>query len=371
MNPRVPIAAPASARAEHAGALQAAIARVIESGAFINGPDVEAFEHEMARYLGVRACVGLGSGSDALVIGLRALGVGAGDAVVVPAFTFSASAEAVSRVGAEPVFVDVDPRTFNLDVRLLEAALTPATKAIIVVHLYGQAAPMDEIGAIAARRGVKVLEDAAQALGGAYLAQRLGSFGDAAAFSFFPTKNLGALGDAGLLATNDGDVARIGRALRQHGAERKYESERIGYNSRLDTIQAAVLRVRLPHLDEDVERRRQAASRYDALLDDVSGLQLPWRDPRAYHAFNQYTVRLQASRREHVQALLATRSIQTAVYYPVPLHRMPVYRQRWGKAQLTEAELASQCVLSLPLWPSIDADDQRDVANALREALDA
>jgi dTDP-4-amino-4,6-dideoxygalactose transaminase len=166
------------------------------------------------------------------------------------------------------------------------------------------------------------------------------------------------------------DVARIARALRQHGAERKYESESIGYNSRLDTIQAAVLRVKLPHLDHAVERRREAASRYDVLLGAVSGLQLPWRDPRAYHAFNQYTVRLEPSRREDVQAFLATRGIQTAVYYPVPLHQTPVYRQRWGDVQLPEAELASRCVLSLPLWPGIGPHDQGHVADSLQQALE-
>lgn len=348
--------------------IDAAVRRVIEAGSFIDGPDVAAFERELGDYLGVAHCVGVNSGTDALVIGLRALGVAAGDEVLVPAFTFFATAEAVSAIGATPVFADIDPRTFNLDAAQLEAQLTPRTRAIIPVHLYGQAADMDAILQVAQRHGLWVLEDVAQALGGTYRQHKLGSLGHAAAFSFFPSKNLGGFGDGGLLATNDARVAALARQLRQHGGADKYENERIGYNSRLDTLQAAVLRVKLPGLDAAIALRRAAAARYDEMLGALPNIQTPWRNSAAGHAYNQYTVRLNPARRDAVRNRLADTGIQTKIYYPTPLHQLPVY---WRDAHeaLPVAQAACREVLSLPMWPEIEGSQQAFIAEALQWAL--
>jgi dTDP-4-amino-4,6-dideoxygalactose transaminase len=343
-----------------------AVRRVLDSGVYIGGPEVLAFEHELASYLGVRACVGVNSGTDALVIALRALELEPGDEVLVPAFGFIASAEAVSLAGGVPVFVDIDPRSFNIDPEALGAACSARTRGLIAVHLFGQAARMTELSAFAQQHGIWVLEDAAQALGGRHVRGKLGSIGRAAALSFFPSKNLGACGDAGLIATNDLALGEAARALRQHGARQKYEHERLGQNSRLDALQAAILRVKLPSLDARVAARRAAASRYDALLAGVA-LVLPFRDPHAEHTFHQYTVRIDEARRDHVQDYLRERGIESVVYYRKPLHQQPVYRD--GGAVLPRAEAASRSVLSLPIWPEITLAEQAQVADALRAAL--
>lgn len=369
MKPAIPISNIGPGILAQRDALEAAISAVLASGVFIDGPEVEAFEREMASYLGVRHCVGVNSGTDALSIGLRALGIHAGDEVIVPGFSFIATSGAVAAVGAVPVFVDIDEQTFNLDPAELRAALTSRTRAIIGVHLFGQAASMEEIMALALEHGLLVLEDVAQALGGAFRQRKLGSLGHAAALSFFPSKNLGAFGDAGLLATNDADVADVARQLRQHGGKDKYRSEQTGYNSRLDAIQAAVLRVKLPHLDANVARRRQAADRYDRLLRGAPGLQLPWRDPAATHTFHQYTLRIAARQRDGVRQALLGRGIQAVVYYPIPLHQQPVYGERSRGLVLPRAEAASATVLSLPIWPEIEEADQVRVAAAVCEAL--
>jgi dTDP-4-amino-4,6-dideoxygalactose transaminase len=350
--------------------LLAAVARVLRSGTFIGGPEVEAFEAELAAYLGVQAVVGVNSGTDALCIGLRGLGVSPGDEVLVPAFGFIASAEAVSTVGGVPVFVDVEPGTLNVDPAALEAGVTPRTKGLIAVHLFGQTAAMDELLERCDALGLWVLEDAAQALGGRHRRGRVGSLGRAAALSFFPTKNLGGCGDGGAIATDDLELATVARSLRQHGSRTKYVSERLGHNSRLDALQAAILRVKLPGLDVSIERRRAAVARYDALLGGT-GLELPSRDPRSDHTFHQYTVRIHGGRRDGVQQRLAERGIATIVHYPLPLHLQPVYRASamTGARRLPSAEAASQSVLSLPFWPEITPDDQRRVASALVEAL--
>lgn len=354
--------------------IDAALGRVIESAAFVNGPDVAELEREMASYLGVAECVGLNSGTDALALGLRALGVGPGHEVVVPAFSFFATAEAVSAVGARPVFADVDRRTFNLSPESVERVLTRHTRAIVPVHLYGQAAQMAPLLALAEQRGLLVLEDVAQALGGRYRGRRLGSLGHAAALSFFPSKTLGALGDAGMLATNSSEVADACRQLRQHGSRRpwghdKYQHECIGQNSRLDSLQAAVLRVKLPRLGSALAARRLAAAYYDELLGDLAGVSLPWRDPDAEHVFHQYTLSLPAAARDRIQDTLAAQGIQTMVYYPSPLHRLPVYHPTYAALSLPEAEASSSSVLSLPIWPEISESVQREVADALRSAL--
>lgn len=343
--------------------LMEAIQAVLRSGRFIMGPHVKAFEQEVADYLGVEHAVALNSGTDALILGVHALGIGAGDEVITTPFTFFATAEAVSHFRAVPVFVDIDPRTFNLNPALIEEKISPRTKAIIPVHLYGQAAEMEPILAIANRYGLKVLEDVAQAFGGEYRGRQLGTLGEAGALSFFPSKNLGAFGDGGMLVTNEERVADLARMLRVHGAKKKYYNEMIGCNSRLDELQAAILRVKLKRIDEWNEARRQVAQRYRVLLQEVPGIVLPYETPQAKHVYHQYTIRVLNGRRDEVQRRLAEKGISTMVYYPVPLHRLPVYAGL--NLHLPEAERAAREVLSLPIWPTMPASLQEQVAEEL------
>jgi len=344
--------------------LQAAALRVLRSGRYILGPEVEAFEEEVAQYLGVKHAIGVNSGTDALVIALRALGVGPGDEVITTPFTFFATAEAISLVGATPVFVDIDPRTYNINPDLISSAITPRTKAILPVHLYGLPADMDPILEIARSHGLKVLEDCAQAFGATYKGKKVGTLGDAGAFSFFPTKNLGGFGDGGLIATNSDEVAEKARMLRAHGSRRKYYNEAVGYNSRLDTLQAALLRVKLPRVDAWNEARRQVALRYNELLSDIPRLVLPEVSPG--HVFHQYTVRI-PGRRDEVQRALEAHGIGTMVYYPVPLHRLPVYAHMG--LSLPQAERAAREVLSLPIGPHLNPSSQEGVSEALKAFL--
>lgn len=347
--------------------LMAAIQGVLKSGQFIMGPNVKAFEQEVAAYLGVKHAIGVNSGTDALVIALRALGIGPGDEVITTPFTFFATAEAISHVGATPVFVDIDPKTFNINPELIEPAITPRTKAILPVHLYGQAADMDPIMALAEKYNLKVIEDTAQAFGGEYKGTKLGTIGDVGCFSFFPSKNLGAFGDGGLIATNDDEIAEISRMLRVHGARQKYYNEMIGYNSRLDEIQAAILRVKLSHIDKWNEARRQAAKRYTELLKDVPGIITPYEAPYAKHVYHQYTIRLTGGKRDKVKQFLADQGNDTMVYYPVPVHRLPVYKEQ--VPFLPTAEQLAQEVLSLPIWPGIAEETQVHIARVVEEAL--
>ncbi len=344
--------------------LEEAFRRVMRSGRYILGPEVEALEREAAAYLGVKHAIGVNSGTDALVIALRALGVGPGDEVITTPFTFFATAEAISLVGATPVFVDIDPRTFNINPDLIPSAITPRTKAILPVHLYGLPAEMDPILEIARSHGLKVLEDCAQAFGATYKGKKVGTLGDAGAFSFFPTKNLGGFGDGGLIATNSDEVADLARMLRAHGSRRKYYNEGVGYNSRLDALQAAFLRVKLRHVDAWNEARRQVASRYNELFAGLSGLVLPEVSPG--HVFHQYTVRVLGGR-DRVAEALAREGVGTMVYYPVPLHRLPVYAHMG--AALPEAERAAREVLSLPIGPHLNPSSQEVVSEALKAFL--
>jgi len=343
--------------------LMAAISRVLRSGQFVLGPEVEAFEREVAEYLGVKHAIGLNSGTDALVIGLRALGVGPGDEVITTPFTFFATAEAISLVGATPVFVDIDPKTFNINPDLIPSAITPRTKAILPVHLYGRPAEMDSILAIAQEHGLKVLEDCAQAFGATYRGQKVGTLGHAGAFSFFPSKNLGAYGDGGLLVTNHDKVAELARMLRAHGSRRKYYNETVGYNSRLDALQAAILRVKLPHVDRWNAERRKVAERYNQLLAGTPGLVLP--EVSEGHVFHQYTVRVLEGQRDRVKQALAEAGIGTMVYYPVPLHRLPAYRPYSEKAFSVAEQMAKE-VLSLPMHPYITPETSKEMAGYIR-----
>lgn len=346
--------------------LTAAFERVMRSGQFIGGPEVEAFEREAAAWLGAKHAVGLNSGTDALVIALRALGIGPGDEVITTPFSFFATAEAISNVGATPVFVDADEATMNLDVRRIAEAVTARTKAVMPVHLFGRPVDMDALRD--AVGGLAVVEDCAQSFGASWRGQPTGTFGAAGCFSFFPSKNLGAFGDAGMLVTDDDAMADAARMLRAHGSRTKYRNEALGYNSRLDALHAALLRVKLPHVSAANAGRRAAAERYTALLEDASGVIVP--EIVDGHVFHQYTVRILDGRRDAVQAALAQDGIGTMVYYPIPQDRLPVYEGRMDNPpRFPVSERLAAEVLSLPIWPTIDEATQAEVADALRGAL--
>ncbi|MEM7794583.1 MAG: DegT/DnrJ/EryC1/StrS family aminotransferase, partial [Cyanobacteria bacterium P01_C01_bin.118] len=320
--------------------IQTAINQVLESGQFILGPTVQKFEASVADYLGVKHAIGVNSGTDALVIGLRAAGILPGDEVITTPFSFFATAESISMVGAKPVFIDIHPDTFNLNPSLIEAAITPKTRAIMPVHLYGNPAAMAQIMQIAAEHKLKVIEDCAQAFGAVYkgdcagygcdqgardltLGKYTGTIGDVGAFSFFPTKNLGAYGDGGLIATNDDQIADAARMLRVHGAKERYHNLMLGYNSRLDAMQAAILQVKLRHIDTWTSKRRWVAQTYSQLLADVDGLITPVISEG--HVFHQYTVRILGGKRDRIKQALADAGIGAMIYYPIPQDKLPVY----------------------------------------------
>ena len=352
--------------------LLAAIARVCDSQRFIGGPEVEGFEREMADYLGVAHAVGLSSGTDALLVALMALGIGPGDEVITPTFSFFATAGAVSRLGAIPKLVDIDPLTYNIDVPAAIAAITTRTRAIVPVHLYGQCASMGLLLDAAGTRGIPVIEDAAQAIGATYQGRQAGSMGQAGCFSFFPSKNLGAFGDAGLLTTADDALAREVRLLRNHGAEPKYFHKRIGGNFRLDALQAAVLRVKLPHLEGWTARRRHNADRYDRLFRESAAagrVTLPARDLDCRHIFNQYVVRVQA--RDAVRARLDAAGIGSEIYYPVPFHLQECFAPLgYRQGDFPAAEAAAAETLALPVYSEITEAQQREVVAGVSDALE-
>lgn len=339
----------AAAHAEHAEEIEAAVLRVLRSGYYILGPEVEAFEAAWAAYVGVRHCVGLGNGLDALRIALQGMGIGAGDEVIVPSHTYIASWFGVSGAGATPVPVEVDPGTFALDPQRVEDAIGPRTRAIMAVHLYGHPAPMDDLAEIARRRGLRLVEDAAQAQGASLHGRRAGALGDAAGWSFYPVKNLGAVGDAGGLTTNDDDLARHARLARNQGSIHRSVHEIVGVNSRLDPIHAAVLGVRLRHLDEANERRRAIAARYAAELAGTR-LGLPATAPGVVHAWHQYVVL--HPRRDALRAALAAAGIATLIHYETPPHLQAAYASLGIAAgSLPVAERIAAQGLSLPMDP--------------------
>jgi dTDP-4-amino-4,6-dideoxygalactose transaminase len=365
----IPQANPQAQYLAHKTEIDAAIARVLEGGRYILGQECAAFEREFAAYVDVRHAIGVGSGTDALHLALAACGVGPGAEVIAPAHTAVATVAAIELTGAVPVLVDIDPASFNLDPRKLEAAITPRTKAVIPVHLYGQAADLAPILEIARRHSLRVVEDCAQAVGATYHGKRVGGWGDIAAFSFYPTKNLGALGDGGMVVTNDPALAERANLLRQYGWRERYISEIAGWNTRLDELQAAILRVKLRHLDADTATRRQWAALYNECLNPLGfqnpkGLSLPQEMPYGQHVYHLYVVR--HSRRDELQAYLKERGIGTLIHYPAPIHLQPAYRGRLGDAgSFPESERATREIFSLPLYPELTQDQIRQVTDAV------
>ncbi len=354
------------------GELDAAVAGVVESQHFVLGPEVEGLETELAERIGVDHAIGCASGTDALLLGLRGLELEPGDEVIVPAFTFFATAGAVWNAGLRPVFADIDPATFNVTRATLEAALTPRTRALVVVHLFGQMAPMAEILGLAAERELVVVEDAAQAIDarqridGAWRAA--GSVGRVGCFSFFPTKNLGGFGDGGLMTTDDVGLADRLAKLRVHGGRQMYHHEMVGTNSRLDAIQAAVLRAKLPHLEAWTRARRRRAARYDEAFADAPSIRTPVVAQGNEHVYNQYTIRVPD--RDRVRKALEDAEIGTGVYYPVPLHLQACFSELGGAAgDHPESERAVEEVLSLPVHPELTLEQQSHVIKATLEAV--
>jgi dTDP-4-amino-4,6-dideoxygalactose transaminase len=347
------------------GEIDEAIRGVVESGYFIRGPQVGEFECKLAEYLDTRFVLGVGNGTDAIQIALMALGVGPGDEVVTPSFTFVATAEAAAVVGARPVFADIDSRTFNLDVASVESVLTPRTKVIVPVHLFGQAANMEPLMELAEDRGIAVLEDAAQAVGAQRGDRTVGGIGSMGTLSFFPSKNLGAFGDGGAVMTNDEDLYAKARMIANHGGRKKYFNEIVGLNSRLDTLQAAILGVKLRYLDRFTEARIAAADRYDELLSGTAGITTPFRDPSGTHVFHQYTIRVETREdvsRDGLAGHLRSLGIPCAVYYPKGLHELPAYVGEARASSLVETERASGEVLSLPMHTELSQSQQQRIA---------
>jgi dTDP-4-amino-4,6-dideoxygalactose transaminase len=346
-----------------------AVRRVMESARFIGGPEVSGLEEEVARYSQCAHAVGCASGTDALLLSMWALGLGPGDEVITSAYSFFASAGTIANNGATPVFVDIDPRTYNLDPHRLEAAFTPRTKAVVVVHLFGQCADMTTIKAVCDKHKAWLIEDAAQAIGSEWEGRRAGSMGDYGCFSFFPSKNLGAAGDGGMVVSQNAELADRVRLLREHGARPKYHHALVGTNSRLDALQAAILRVKLRHLDRWSEARARNAELYDRLFEG-SRVGRPSREARARHIYNQYVIRV--PRRDELKASLGERGIGTEVYYPVPLHLQKCFASLGHKASdMPHAEAAARETLALPIYPELTEDQIRYVATTVREFVDA
>jgi len=343
-----------------------AVTSALASGQYIQGPNVRAFEQEVASYLGVRHAIGVASGTDALMLALRAAGIGAGDEVITTPFSFFATASAIAMTGATPVFVDIDPLSFNLDPARVEAAITAKTRAILPVHLYGQAADLEPLRASCARHGLRLIEDCAQAMGADYHGRKVGAWGDAGCLSFYPTKTLGGFGDGGMVVTDDDALASRVRMLADHGSRTRYRHEMLGYNSRLDDLQAAVLRVKLRHLDGFNRRRREHARRYGEVL-AAAGVQLPVESGFGAHVYHQYTIA--SAEREGIRAALTQQGIASAVHYPLALHRQALWAEHYAGVSLPHAEQAAQQVLSLPMSPLLEAGQIEAVGHAVVAAL--
>ena len=351
----------------HKDAIDQAVLGVFDRGMYIKGDEMARFEAEFAAYVGVACGVGVANGTDALRIALSSCGVGAGDEVVTVSHTAVATVSAIEQAGAVPVFVDIRSEDFVMDVAQVERALTARTKAVVAVHLYGQAVELDPLLALCKQRGIRLIEDCAQAHGAGYRGRRVGSFGDAAAFSFYPTKNLGAIGDGGAVVTNDPAIAQRAKLLREYGWATRYVSDIAGGNSRLDELQAAILRVKLPHLDRDNDARRRIADVYRAGLAG-SGLELPTEREGARHVYHLFVVR--SPKRDELADALKKHDIQAAIHYPMPVHAQPAYAGRLrAAAPLTVTESVAKSILSLPMYPELTQTEAEQVVGALRSAL--
>jgi dTDP-4-amino-4,6-dideoxygalactose transaminase len=345
-----------------------AIRSVMESTRFIGGPEVVALEEEIARYSQCAHGIGCASGTDALILALRALNIGPGDEVITSAYSFFASAGTIANVGGTPVFVDIDPRTYNLDAHRLEAAITPRTKAVVAVHLYGQCCDLTAVKAICDKRKLFLIEDAAQAIGAEWEGKRAGSVGEFGCFSFFPSKNLGAAGDGGMIVTNDAELGDKARLLREHGSRPKYYHAIVGTNSRLDALQAALLRVKLRHLDRWSEARARNAALYDSLFEG-SRVGRPYHDPRTRHIYNQYVIRI--PNRDAMRQALSERGVGTEVYYPVPLHLQKCFSMLGHQVgDMPHSEAAALETLALPIYPELTEEQIRYVAANVLEILE-
>ena len=370
-NPGVPLLDVNRDNAPHREEFLEALTEVLDSGRFLFGPDVAELECELSGYCQVPNVVGCASGSDALLLALMALDIKPGDEVIVPSFTFFASVSCITRLGATPVFADIRPETFNVDPDSIESLITDRTKAIIPVHLFGQCAEIDRICQIATQHDVPVIEDAAQAIGAAYHSRPAGSWGAIGCFSFYPTKNLGGMGDGGMMTSNDAGLADRLRLFAGHGMRPRYYHQVVGINSRLDTFQAAVIRVKLRHLGVAIENRTAIADRYDRMLME-SGLAgegnitLPKRDPNAFHVWNQYAIRIGDGHRDSLRSYLAERNIGSEIYYPIPMHKQECFKDTpFRHNGLDETERASLEVLNLPIFPSLTEVEQSRVVEAI------
>jgi len=354
--------------------IDTAIHSVIQNGQFILGPEVKAFEDEMAAYCGTKYAVGVASGTDALQLALLAYSIKPGDEVITTPFTFIATAESIAKCGAKPVFVDIDPKTYNIDPAQIELKVTRKTKVILPVHLYGQPAAMERIIEIAKRHNLKVIEDCAQALGAEYKGKKVGSLGHAGCLSFFPSKNLGAYGDAGMVVTNDAAIAETVRMLRVHGSKETYRHVMHGFNSRLDALQAAVLRVKLKHLDRWNELRRNRTALYTRLLSQVGGIAPPYFEEHIKSSCNYYTIRLQGARlnRNELRKHMESKGIQTMIYYPLSLHLQEVYRYLSHKpGDFPHSEQAQEQVLSLPMYPELSEEQIEEIMKEIKTQIKA
>ena len=346
--------------------IEAGFAQTLDSCAFILGPNVQAFEKEAAEYLGVKHAIGCASGTDALHLALLAEGIGPGDEVITSAFTFIATAEAIKYVGATPVFVDIDPRSFNITPENIEAAITPKTRAIMPVHLFGQPANLPAIVEICKKHGLKLIEDCAQSFGASVDGRQTGSFGDAAGYSFFPSKNLGCYGDGGLVVTNCDKAAAKIKQYRNHGSDVRYYHDVVGYNSRLDELQAVVLRAKLKRIDQYNAARRHVAHLYSALLADLP-IVTPHEDAVGVHVYHQYT--LLSERRDEIMAALQAQQIASAVYYPVPLHQQNVFKEDCAGLSLPVTESVAANCFSLPICSSISDDTIQQIVGVIRSVF--
>lgn len=349
--------------------LDTAIHHILDNTAFIMGKPVSDFEANFATYTQAKHAIGVSSGTDALVIAMQAMGLETGDEVITPAHTFIATVEPMMQLGLKPVFVDIDPETFNIDVNKIEAAITEKTKAIVPVHLYGQAANMTAIAEIAKKHNLLILEDAAQAHGSSWNNQPVGTHGIATAFSFYPGKNLGAAGDAGGIITNDDSIAETARLLLNHGSETKYRHVKIGYTSRLDALQAAVLNVKLNHIEQWTEQRRTNAAYYDDLMAEIPGVVAPKTDDQARHVYHLYVVRVPNDRDATLQHL-HDKGIGAGIHYPIPLHLQPALAELgYKEGDFPHAEEAANQIISLPMYPELTKEQMEQVAQTLREAI--